>query len=226
MNGGRFAFPGHFLLDRSGLIVDKLFTDDLRHRPSATALVFKHHGAGSSSVGVKLKADEFEVELTLATARVQTGQEITFVARFDIKPGWHLYGSPLPAAYTPTTLRFDEDLLSLQEAHFPPARSLTLKALNETLPVYEGRFEVRGKVRLKWSPPVHGTRFIAGLRPELEALQTPPGDYQLGGTLRYQACGEDSCLMPASLRFELPIRIEPDTAKPSVPVFAGELPRG
>jgi len=223
INGGRFAFPGHFLLDASGVIVDKLFTDDLRHRASATTLVFRHHGEGSASTGIDIQADAFDARLVLATGRVQTGQEIAFAASFRVKPGWHLYGSPLPKGYVPLAIAFDEQLLALQEFALPAARPMRLDALGETLPVYEGDFEGQGRVRLKWSPPVHGTRFIAGVRPELEALQTQPGDYRLRGRLTYQACDDSSCGMPTSLAFELPLMIAPDTAKPSVPVFAGEL---
>ena len=127
---------------------------------------------------------------------------ISFVARFRLEAGWHLYGSPLPAGYRSLSIVFDEALISSQEIAYPATRAMTFEALGETLPVFEGEFEVHGRLRLAWSPPVHGTRFIAGLRPELEALQTAPGEHSLHGTIRYQACGEGTCLMPATLRFE------------------------
>lgn len=206
-NGGRIPFAGHYLLAPDGTVLDKAFTDDLRHRASGADLIFKHYGPGSSSVGVEINAGELKAEVILATGRVLNNQDIAFRVRFEVQPGWHVYGSPLSADYTPLALEFDDILLSRQRLDLPPPELLTFEASGETFPVHEGAFEATGTIRLKWSPP-------SGLhrgREEQFAKQTiQPGDYKLRGHLRYQACSEKICLTPETVPFELPLRIEPD----------------
>jgi hypothetical protein len=94
---------------------------------------------------------------------------------------------------------------------------MTFEASGETLPVYEGAFEATGTSRLKWSPPggLHRGREVEFTKQTIE-----PGDYKLRGRLRYQACGENICLAPETVPFELPLRIEPDAlaARRSFPV--------
>ena len=44
----------------------------------------------------------------------------------------------------------------------------------------------------------------------LEALgeRIEPGLYQIAGTLRFQACSDEMCEPPQSIKFELPLTIE------------------
>jgi len=35
-----------------------------------------------------------------------------------------------------------------------------------------------------------------------------PGSYEIAGTLRFQACSDDVCEMPQSVKFVLPLTIE------------------
>ena len=57
------------------------------------------------------------------------------------------------------------------------------------MPVYQGSFKASGNVRLK--------------------QKLPPGDHKLTGTIDFQECNDSLCKLPRSVRFELPIRIDP-----------------
>ncbi|WP_242127317.1 peroxiredoxin family protein [Sphingobium sp. Sx8-8] len=211
-NHGRIPFPGHVLLDAEGTIVAKFFTDDLRHRPSATTLAFEHLGA-SDIAGVVIETAELEVRIWLSSTRLHTGQEIAVRAEFSLRPEWNLYASSVPEPYAPLSLEFSGELIGAQHVSFPVPEEKKLEALGDVLPVYRGVFAAAGRLRLKWSPPVHGSRRIAGLSEVLGSLQTQPGQYELCGTIRYQACSGSSCLPPQRLDFAIPIEILADTDK-------------
>lgn len=84
----------------------------------------------------------------------------------------------------------------------PPAKPVLLKALNETLPVYEAEIRAIGKLRIRWSPPMPA-KFLEPLGKRIE-----PGLHQIDGIFRFQACSDEVCEMPQAIRFQLPLRIE------------------
>jgi hypothetical protein len=84
----------------------------------------------------------------------------------------------------------------------PAAKPMELKALGETLPVYEGEFQARGKVLIRWSPPMPAP-FLLALGAQIE-----PGLHQIEGTLRFQACSDEVCEAPETISFKLPLTVE------------------
>jgi DsbC/DsbD-like thiol-disulfide interchange protein len=142
-----------------------------------------------------LVASDVRAQIALSKASAFGGQRLGVVVYFDIAPGWHVYGKPLPEEYTPTTLTFDTDLLSGQKLDFPKPKPVKFELLGETLPVYQGHFEAAGNIVL---------------RPKLA-----PGEHLLGGTLSFQECNDNLCKVPQQLRFEIPLRI--DSQLPAAP---------
>ncbi len=110
--------------------------------------------------------------------------------------------SLLPENYQATELTFEGPLVDEQSLEMPPAKPMLLKALNETLPVYEAEIRAIGKLGIRWSPPMPA-KFLEPLGKRIE-----PGLHQIEGTLRFQACSDEVCEMPQTMRFQLPLRIE------------------
>ena len=50
----------------------------------------------------------------------------------------------------------------------------------------------------------HPAPFLLALGKTIE-----PGIYEIGGTLRFQACSDDVCEPPKAIKFRLPLTIEP-----------------
>jgi DsbC/DsbD-like thiol-disulfide interchange protein len=107
---------------------------------------------------------------------------------FDVGPGWHIYGEPLPTDFTATKVKFDSDLVQSQSLKFPPPKPVHFETLGQNFPVYQGDFTVTGDVALKPSLAV--------------------GNYQLGGTIEFQECNDSICKMPQQIHFTLPIVVE------------------
>ena len=187
-------FPGQYLLAADGTVKSKLFLPDYQERPTATAVLLKEY---STAIGnpVMVDAGEVRARIALSDTRAFSGQQLGVAVDFDIAPGWHVYGKPLPEEYTPTTVIFDSDLVSGQNFDYPKPTPVKFEMLGETLPVYQGRFKAIGDILL---------------RQKLE-----PGEHRLGGTLSFQECNDNLCKMPQQVRFEIPFRI--DALVPATP---------
>ena len=133
-------------------------------------------------------AGEVKARIALSHAHALSGQRVGVIINFNIAPGWHIYGKPLPEEYTPTTVTFDKDLLSRQNLDFPKPTPVKFELLGETLPVYQGQFKAVGDIFLR------------------EKLM--PGEHQLSGTLSFQECNDNLCKMPQQVRFGVPLQID------------------
>jgi DsbC/DsbD-like thiol-disulfide interchange protein len=145
----------------------------------------------SDGTPVVLKAGDVQARIVLSADHSYSGHQLGLVVNFDIAPGWHIYGAPLPdgEGLTPTSITFDSDLLAQQILHLPKPVPLRFEALNQTYPVYTGSFKAVGAIVL--------------------SQKIKPGDYSIPGTLNFQQCNDVMCKMPQTVHFELPIKIEP-----------------
>jgi DsbC/DsbD-like thiol-disulfide interchange protein len=125
--------------------------------------------------------------VAVSPANAAPGKRLGVTLQLQIAPGWHIYGEPLPENYVPTTLRFDKTLVAEQSMELPKATPVEFKGLGETLPVYQGVVKAHGTIVLK-----------RGLK---------PGNYRIGGELKYQECNDLICKMPQAVKFEVPITI-------------------
>jgi hypothetical protein len=182
-------FPGDYLISPDGVIKAKYFLPDYQTRVASSEILLNEFGADVNAQSVSLTAGDIRIVITPSTDHAVAGQEIGVAAQFTIAEGWHIYGQPLPANYTPTTIVFDSDCVAKQAFEYPDPDKVAFPQLGETLPVYAGNFRVKGKILA---------------RPGLK-----PGDYKLKGKLSFQECSEQICKIPQSVTFEIPFRIDP-----------------
>lgn len=194
-------WPGDYLIAPEGTVRDKWFLPNYEHRASATEVVLRHV-AGEHGNSTRINAGVLNATVALSSDRCFPGQELGLLLEVALAPGWHIYGKPLPEQYQAIELRLESPLIAEQALDLPAAHPTLLKALGETLPVYARGFKALGKVGIKWSPPMPA-KFLEPLGERIE-----PGLYRIAGTMRFQACSEDICETPQSVRFELPLTIE------------------
>ena len=148
-------------------------------------------GATRSAEGnsVVVRAEDVTTKISLSDGQSQAGRRLAVVATFEVGPGWHIYGAPLPPEYTVTQIKFADDLIESQSVKFPPPTPVKFEALGQTFPVYRGAFKAAGNIVLK---------------PQLQ-----PGEHQLAGTVEFQECNDLECKIPQSVTFTLPLKINP-----------------
>jgi hypothetical protein len=182
-------FPGEYLISPDGIIRAKYFLPDYQTRVASSEILLDQFDTISNGKLVSITAGDIRIVITPSTDHAVAGQEIGVAADFTIAKGWHIYGQPLPANYTPTTIVFESDCVAEQSFEYPDPKKVTFPNLGETLPVYAGNFRVKGKILA---------------RPGLK-----PGDYKLKGKLSFQECSEQICKIPQSVTFEIPFSIDP-----------------
>ena len=180
--------PVEYLVAPDGVVIRKYFVENYQHRVTASSVVLREFGGVSADAPtVVLRSGALAVEIAMSSARAFAGQEISFAAKFQLEPGWHIYGSPLPDAYTPTSITFDDPKVIRQTLDLPEATPLEDTALAETIPVYSGSFQALGSLLLKFP--------IAA------------GQTTLSGRLSFQQCSDTVCEPPQTIPFELPLTI-------------------
>ena len=182
--------PVEYLVAHDGLVISKYFVPNYQHRVTASAVVLREFGATADGAPtITLRSGALTVEVGLSAAKAFAGQEISFFAKFTLQPGWHVYGSPLPPAYTATSVTFEDPKIIRQSFDLPSATPMRIAALGETIPVFSGSFRGLGSLLLKFP---------------LEE-----GKIALSGRVRFQQCSDAVCEAPETLPFELPLILEP-----------------
>jgi len=56
---------------------------------------------------------------------------------FDVEPGWHVYGDPVPDGYTAVAVDIEAIAeVAVKRVHLPPTRPLTIESLDEHFQVH------------------------------------------------------------------------------------------
>lgn len=182
--------PVEYLVAPDGKVIRTYFVPNYQHRVTASAVALREFGVASEDAPVvTLRSGALTVEVGLSAARAFAGQQIGFFAKFTLDPGWHVYGAPLPDAYTTTSVTFDDPKIVRQSFELPSAAPMRIAALGETLPVYGGSWQGLGLLLLKFP---------------LDAGRT-----MLSGQVRFQQCSDTICEPPETVPFELPVTLEP-----------------
>ena len=178
-------FPGTFMVDEQGIVVDKSFYANHGVRDSVARMLqenFQVHDV-NQAVLQTAETDPVKASARLSSKTVRPGQVITFTIEIEIEDGCYMHAHPLPQGYIPATLTFEE----VEEVHFgevvyPEPGLRHLNVLDETLHIYAGRIELKVAVRNR--------------RKE---------SFVLRAHLQYQVCDQVRCHLPAEINFELEI---------------------
>ena len=182
--------PVEYLVSPDGLVVRKYFVPNYQHRVTASAIALREFGSVESDAPtVTLVRGALTLRIGFSSPRAFAGQEISFFADFALQPGWHIYGAPLPAEYTTTSIFFDGPGVVRQSLEFPPVERLDIPVLGETLPVFSGSFRGIGTLLLKYP--------------------LPEGRLVLPGHLVCQKCSDTVCEFPETIYFELALMLKP-----------------
>lgn len=182
--------PVEYLVGRDGTVVDKYFVPNYQHRVTGSAVALRQfRTVDREAPVVTLESGALAVRIGFPSAKAFAGQEVAFFADFSLRPGWHIYGAPLPEGYTTASITFDSPNVASQKLGLPAAEMLHIPILREMLPVYTGSFPCLGTLLLKHP--------------------LPDGKLVLPGRLGFQMCSDSVCEPPQVLPFELALTLQP-----------------
>ena len=179
-------YPGTFILDPSGVVLKKYFEKDFRQRYTASEILVRQYGEAADSPGQTIDAPHLHLTTSASLGTVHWGERLSLVATIELRPGVHVYAPevqnyiPIELSLTPTAA------FQAHEPDYPPSRTMRLKAIGETVPVYERRLRIVEDITI--APEA-----------QVKPLLSPNGELTVEGSLHYQACDAKICYAPRSV---------------------------
>ena len=184
-------YPGVFVLDGAGVIIQKRFYDSYRERETGGGLIAQALGITTEAAApAAATAPAVQARAWLDSPTYAFFQRLTLTVEVTIAPGFHVYAAPVPEGLVPLSVEVAPiDGLVVGPASWPAPRRLAMPELGHDLPVHEG--------------------VVCGTLPLTFTAAPGGGDHVVEVTVRLQACDESSCQMPQQLRLDRPVREVP-----------------
>lgn len=176
-------YPVTYIVDRKGKVKSKYFEEDYRQRQTLAGLLAKDYGVLPAASPADVQARHVKLHTASSTETVSGGQRILLSVTVEMPKGYHVY-APGTEGYLPLSWTLNPSAgWKEHEVIFPKPRILFLKAINEKVPVYEGKAMLARDVTI-------------GDDRSLKPLLAQDGTLTIEGAVRYQACSERICFPP------------------------------
>ena len=194
-------WPGSYVIDEDGVVVAKFFHDTYKKRDSGEILVDAALGRIEIPEDTpRADGGDDEIRITAAVrggkGTIRQGVYRHLVVRFEMGEGLHVYGEPVPEGMIPTTITVEGPPgLRCEEPILPPTTPLRLESLDLELPVWSGTVDMV-------VPFYADARLASEVRPlDMESAT-------LEVTVRYQACDDETCLLPRTEKLALEVPLD------------------
>jgi hypothetical protein len=180
--------PVTYIVDAQGVIQSRNSDEDYRRRYTVGNLLEVRTGVA------EVPTKRLNVTQSVSDAIVHGGQRFKLRLDIELPPGSHVY-APGVQGYIPIEWKIVEsDSYAAEPVTYPKSRNLHLKAIDETVPVYEGKFTLEREV--------------------IPAQRLSSQELKIEGSLRHQVCDEVKCYTPETVPIVWTIRYEPhDTTR-------------
>ena len=183
------AHPGFFYIDAGGTIREKYFEAKDSDRFTPNNVMEKLFPALTAEVSQNLDAPHLRLTLEQSDREVIAGSRVSLIAEIELPPGVHVY-APGVQGYKPIHLDLPEASgIQFAPAIYPSPQILYLEAIQEHVPVFEGRFRVTQDVTVK----------VSKAREAVHSLVSSRRTISIAGTMQYQACDDRICYPPTSV---------------------------
>jgi hypothetical protein len=190
------AHPGFFYIDSHGKVKEKFFETDYKDRYTANNLISKLFPELIEGVTTKVDAPHIGLTLQQSDQVAVPGSRVNVVAEIDLGKDLHVY-APGVQGYIPIELKLSPaPQYKLDEAVYPQPKILFLPAIKERVPVFSGKFRISQDVTITAERD-----FIRSLG---QGTAIP-----VKAELKYQACDQKICYVPASVPLTWEIKVVP-----------------
>jgi hypothetical protein len=193
--------PVTYLVDAKGRILSRHFEEDFRRRPTVGYVL---SDAVTGPNGTAFRDPKLSIRASATDSTVRGGERIRLFLDIQLGPRMHVY-APGVQGYIPVSWTQEVSTAAeTDEPRFPQARRMHLKAIGETVPVYEGSFRLHRDVSI-------------GDSKNVEKSVAADGTLVLRGVFRYQACDDRKCYVPEDVPIQWTFRYEPHDATRAPP---------
>jgi hypothetical protein len=180
-------YPGSFLLDEQGCVMQKRFEQSYRERETGVGVLEQGFGIKSVVHGAEARThtEGVEIHAYLDSATYRFFQRLWLTVELTIAPGLHVYGQPVPESFIPLATEVAPIAgVVVGTPRFPPPHPYHSAGLDDDLFVYQGKVTV--------SVPLTFTQ---------------EGEEQtVHVTIRHQACSATDCLRPSTITLSLSVQ--------------------
>jgi hypothetical protein len=193
------AFPGYFYIEENGTIREKYFETKYENRFTANNVIAKLFPELAEEVGQNVEAPHLRLRPAQSDSAVAPGSRVTLSVEIELPPGVHVY-SPGVKGYKPIQLELQpRSGIEFSEVSYPKSNILYLEAIQERVPVFEGKFRISQDVTVAPSEVRDVARSLVGSQKTIS----------ITGELRYQACDKSICYPPTSVPIKWQLQILP-----------------
>ena len=190
------AYPGTFVVDRDGMVRSKYFEARYQDRYSAPSILLREFGSASGTRETVVNTAHLELKYYSTRDVVRPSLRFTLAADLALKPGMHVY-APGVRNYIPIRFELDSSPhYAAQPAAYPQPQMLYLAPIQETVPVYKGKFRITQDVTM------------AGVD-VLQPILSGNREVKITGRLHYQACDDKLCYLPQDIPLVWVVKAEP-----------------
>lgn len=187
--------PGTYVLDRNGVVVAKYFQDDYRVRDTVTSILLKQYGTKPAKEDL-IAAKHATLHVSVSGDDLRPGQRVTLSVDVSLPKRVHVY-APGVEGYKPVVLKLTESKGYQGDSPvFPKSKMLRLKAIKETVPVFENQFRVMQTITLANAQ-------------QIEALLDKDRQLTVEAEFLYQACDDHECFIPESIPLKWLVKVTP-----------------
>lgn len=189
-------YPGIYVLNAQGVVTAKYFEDDYKERDAAAVILMKQFGLQPDESGISTHAKHLQLSTTSSDHEASAGQHIALILDANLGNRVHVY-APGVQGYIPIDWELTPSpAIKTGPTKYPESKVLHLKAIGESVPVYEDEFRLVREVTI-------------GSDKAVAAMLDRQGDLTIAGTFRYQACDDQKCFLPETVPLRWTIHIRP-----------------
>lgn len=179
-------YPGVFVLDSHGVVVDKRFYLSYRERETGLGILEAAFGHPCSNHGaeVRMETSQVVIRAYLDSPTYVRAQRLHLIVELTLAPGLHIYGAPVPDGFVPLTIAVEPiEGVAVDVPSLPEPVAYQIAGLDDSFNVHQG--QVRLDVPL--------------------TFHRASGDLIIRARVRYQVCSEVECWPPVARSFELTV---------------------
>ncbi|MBD3375379.1 hypothetical protein GF406_10115 [candidate division KSB1 bacterium] len=179
--------PGLYVIDENLIVIEKQFQAAYDERPSGESILAVHFDK-SLPHQKQFKLPYLKGSVAIADTTSYPSQMHAVQIKFQLDPGIHVYGHPVPQGYVPLTITLQTLAdVSMDSIEVPPTRSYHIESLDETFNVLPAEFTLQTYLRTVKKPQA--------------------GDFELIFKIEMQACDNRVCFPPEEKMVRFPFHI-------------------
>ena len=188
--------PGTYIVNPRGVVTKKFFENDYRERYSSGTILWQTSPEAVREGWQEAQTDHLKLRWRASDPKARGGNVTSLHVDVTLKPKMHVYAPGVQSGYIPVQWTvLPTEVGKAEDAAWPGAKILNLKAIKEKAPVYEKKFAVARDVTFAQQKPLQ-----AIAKDGKVAMETP---------FKYQACDDKVCYPPVTVPLKWEFTFEP-----------------